>query len=277
MTYTVAGTCGSSATQSVTINAAPQAGFSYATPGMGAACAGGTGTFAPVLATGATAGTFSSTTGLSLNATTGVISLATSTAGTYVITNTVAASGGCAAVTSTASFTVNSIPATPTLSTTGTPATGITLTSTAATGNQFYLNGNPIAGATGQTYLVNSGKNNGSYTVVVTGTGGCSSAASAPIVVTVTATAPAATLTTLTVYPNPTRDGHLTLELSGYREAVAVTVVNAVGQRVYEGTISGSALTQKQTLNLSELATGVYLLQARTASGGIEIRRFVRE
>ncbi|MGI4875453.1 MAG: T9SS type A sorting domain-containing protein [Janthinobacterium lividum] len=277
VTYTVAGACGSSATQSVIINAAPTAGFSYATPGTGAACAGGTGTFAPILVTGATAGAFSSTTGLSLNAMTGVISLAGSTAGTYTITNTVAASGGCAAVTSTTTFTVNPIPATPTLAVSGTPVTGITLTSSSATGNQFYLNGVAVTGATSQTYLVNSGKNNGSYTVVVTGTGGCSSATSAAVAVTVTATATAATLTKLTVYPNPTRDGYLTLELSGYREAVAVTVVNAVGQRVYEGTISGSALTQKQTLNLSELATGVYLLQARTASGGVEIRRFVRE
>ena len=282
-TYTVtntiaaAGGCAATtATASITITAAPTAGFSYATPGTGAACAGGTGTFAPTLATGATAGTYSSTTGLSLNATTGVISLAGSAAGSYTITNTVAASGGCAAVTSTATFTVNPVPATPTLTTSGTPATGITLTSSAATGNQFYLGGVLIPGATAQTYLINSGTRNGSYTVVVTGTGGCT-ATSAAVNITVTATATAQAATSLTVYPNPTPDGQVQLELSGYREAVQLTISNTLGQRVQETTLPASALSRPQSLDLSALPAGVYVLQARTASGGVEVRRLVRE
>ncbi|MGI4865681.1 MAG: GEVED domain-containing protein [Janthinobacterium lividum] len=276
VTYTVAGACGSSSTQSVTITAAPTAGFSYPTT---TACAGTAATRTPALATGATAGTYSlpTATGLSINATTGVVTIGTTAvAGTYTVTNTVAASGGCAAVTSTATLTITAAPATPTLTTSGTPATGILLTSSAATGNQFYLNGVLIPGATAQTYLINSGTKNGSYTVTVTNAAGCS-ATSAAVNVTVTATAPVAAATSLTVFPNPTHDGLLTLELSGYRETVQVTVVNALGQRVYETTLSGSALTQRQTLNLSELATGVYLLQARTATGGLELRRIVRE
>jgi hypothetical protein len=276
VTYTVAGTCGSSSTQSVTINAAPTAGFSYPTTTI---CAGTATTRTPTLATGATAGTYSlpTATGLSVNATTGVVTIgATAVAGTYTVTNTVAASGGCAAVISTATFTISAAPTTPTLTTSGTPATGILLTSSAATGNQFYLNGVVIPSATGQTYLINSGTKNGSYTVTVTNAAGCS-ATSAAVNVTVTAATPGAAAASLTVYPNPTRDGLLTLELSGYREAVQVSVVNALGQRVYETTLSGTALTQHQTLNLSHLATGVYLLQARTASGSVEQRRIVRE
>ncbi|RZK60347.1 MAG: T9SS type A sorting domain-containing protein [Hymenobacter sp.] len=276
VTYTVSGACGSSSTQSITLTNAATAGFGYATPATGAACAGGTGTFAPTLAAGATAGTYSSTTGLSLNATTGVISLAGSTAGTYTITNTVAASGGCAAVTSTTTFTVNPVPATPTLTTSGTPATGILLTSSAASGNQFYLNGVLIAGATAQSYLVNSGARNGSYTVVVTGTGGCS-ATSAAVSVTVTATAPAQAATSLTVYPNPTPDGQVTLLLSGYREAVQLTISNTLGQRVQEATLPAAALSRPQALDLSALPAGVYVLQAHTASGGVEVRRIVRD
>ncbi|MGI4873980.1 MAG: beta strand repeat-containing protein [Janthinobacterium lividum] len=278
VTYTVAGTCGSSSTQSVTITAPQTAGFSYATPASGTACAGGNGNFAAVLATGATAGTFSvSPIGVSVNATTGALSLAGAAAGTYTVTNTVAASGGCAASTSTATFTVNPLPATPVLTPSGTAATGITLTSSATTGNQFYLNGVAVSGATGQTYLVNSGTKNGAYTVVATSAAGCASATSAAVNVTVTATAGATATTSLTVYPNPTRDGLLTLELSGYREAVALRLTNALGQVVYTGEVSGSALTQKQALNLSELATGVYVLQARTASGEVQTRRIVRE
>ncbi|WP_201986714.1 beta strand repeat-containing protein [Hymenobacter rubidus] len=275
VTYAVSGTCGASSTQSITINAAPTASFAYPTPALGAACAGGTGTFAPSIGVGATAGTFSSTTGLAINATTGVISLATSTAGTYTITNTV--TGNCAPVTSTSTFTVNPIPATPTITVSGTPATGITLTSSSPTGNQFYLGGVLVPGATGQSYLINSGTRNGIYTVVVTSAAGCSSTASAPTTVTVTASRSAQAGTTLELYPNPTRDGQLTLALSGYHETVTLSVVNALGQRVFEGTVSGNALNQKQTLNLGALPAGMYLLQARTASGSVEVRRIVRE
>ena len=284
-TYTVTNTVAASggcaqttATASVTITAAPAAGFSYPTPGTGAACAGGTGTFAPTLASGATAGTFTAVpTGLSLNATTGVITLSGSAAGSYTITNTVAASGGCAATSGTASFTVNPVPATPTLSASGTPGTGITLTSSSATGNQFYRDGILVSGATGQTYLINSGTRNGSYTVVVTGAGGRASASSAAVVVAVTASAPAQAATSLTLYPNPTPDGHLTVELTGYHEAVQLTISNALGQRVYETTLAAATLAHPQALNLSALPGGVYVLQARTASGGVEVRRLVRE
>ncbi|RZK37135.1 MAG: T9SS type A sorting domain-containing protein, partial [Hymenobacter sp.] len=173
-------------------------------------------------------------------------------------------------------FTVNPVPATPTLTTSGTPATGITLTSSATTGNQFYLNGVLIAGATAQTYLINSGTKNGSYTVVATGTGGCT-ATSAAVNVTVTATATAQAATSLTVYPNPTPDGQVMLALSGYRETVQLTVSNTLGQRVQEATLPAAALGRPQALDLSALPAGVYVLQARTASGGVEVRRIVRE
>ncbi|MGI4872841.1 MAG: pectinesterase family protein [Janthinobacterium lividum] len=275
VTYTVAGTCGSSSTQSVSITKAATAGFTFPAT---TTCAGSAATLTPTMTTGATAGTFTlpTATGLSINATTGAVTVgATAAAGTYTITNTVAASGACAAVTSTATLTVTATPATPTIAISGTAATGITLTSSATTGNQFYLNGVLIAGATGQTYLVNSGTKNGSYTVV-NSTGGCSSAASPVVTVVVTATANALAGTSLTLYPNPTHDGLLTLELNGYRDAIALSIVNTLGQRVFERTVSGNALTQKQLLDLSNLAPGVYMLQARTASGEMEVRRVVR-
>jgi len=245
-------------------------------------CAGTAATLVPVLASGATAGTFSFATpppaGVTLDPTTGVVtvSAAPTTAGYYLINNTVPASGSCGPVLSQATFTVRAVPPTPALISTGTPATGITLISSVSTGNQFYRNGVAIAGATGPTYFINSGAQNGSYTVAVTDTWGCS-ATSAPIAITVTASAAAAASPRLAIYPNPTHDGLLTLELTGYREPLAWQLVNTLGQRVAEGTASGSALPQKQTLNLSALPSGVYLLLARTASGTIETRRLVRE
>jgi hypothetical protein len=84
--------------------------------------------------------------------------------------------------------TVNPIPATPTI-TPGGPTTfctggGVTLTSSSASGNQWFLNGNPIAGATNQVYTASA---SGNYTVTVT-TSGCSSAPSAITTITVNST-----------------------------------------------------------------------------------------
>ncbi|RZK58951.1 MAG: T9SS type A sorting domain-containing protein, partial [Hymenobacter sp.] len=127
------------------------------------------------------------------------------------------------------------------------------------------------------TYLVNSGTKNGSYTVVATNASGCSSAVSAAVSVTVTATTTAQPVTSLTVYPNPTPNGQLTLEMSGYREAVQLTISNTLGQQVQARTLTPAALARPLALDLSALPTGVYVLQARTASGSLEVRRIVRE
>jgi hypothetical protein len=103
---------------------------------------------------------------------------------------TVVTSLGCSSAASApATVTVNPIPATPTITPGGPtsfcPGGSVTLTSSSATGNQWYLNGNPIGGATSQQYVANA---SGDYSVTVT-SGGCTSLASAA--------------TTVTVNPNP--------------------------------------------------------------------------
>ncbi|MDQ2770981.1 MAG: T9SS type A sorting domain-containing protein [Bacteroidota bacterium] len=269
VTYSVGGPCASSATTSVTITAAPVAAFSYANA---AYCASATNP-APVVPATSTAGAFSSTTGLVINATTGVINLATSTAGVYTVTNTVAAAGGCATATATTQVTINARPATPTLSAQYNGPT-TTLTSSSATGNQFYLNGTLITGATGQTYVVNSTAQYGPYTVVVTNANGCASLPSTTITVT-SALKPLAG-SSLSVFPNPTRDGKLNVELTGYRQAVELTVLNALGQLVFTGTVPASTGTTTRVVDLSQLPTGIYILRAKT-EGGLDTRRLVRE
>ena len=77
----------------LTVTDAPTAGFTYAGP----YCQTG-GVPLPTLDAGATSGTYTATpSGLTLNGATGAITLVTSTPGTYTVTNTVAAAGGCAA------------------------------------------------------------------------------------------------------------------------------------------------------------------------------------
>ncbi|RAK63814.1 pectinesterase family protein [Hymenobacter edaphi] len=276
-TYTVtntvaaAGGCAAAtSTAQVTITAPATASFGYVVAGF--LCAGSPGTLNATLGAGATAGTFTSTTGLSLNATTGAINLTASTAGTYTVTNTVAAAGGCAAVTSTATVAISPRPAQPTVTVQyTTPGTAI-LTSSAATGNQWYLNGVIISGATGQTYTANGTANPGAYTVVVTGTGGCASLASTGL--TVTAAGKPLAGSSLSVFPNPTHDGRLTLELSGYAKAAHLTVLNALGQVVREQAVAPGQRTV--TVDLTAQPAGVYLLRVRT-DGGADLRRVVRE
>jgi gliding motility-associated-like protein len=103
ITYTTAGPCASSGTTTVSITGAPAATFSYTGSPY---CQNGTDP-SPVFSGGGTGGVFSSSAGLNINPANGTITLASSTAGTYTVTNTIPASGGCASVTATANIMIN--------------------------------------------------------------------------------------------------------------------------------------------------------------------------
>ncbi|MDF2436261.1 MAG: hypothetical protein K0Q95_637 [Bacteroidota bacterium] len=106
ITYTSPSPCSSTSTTSVTITNAPVATFSYTASPY---CQNATDP-SPVFSGGGVAGSFSSTAGLVfVNASTGEVDLSASTAGTYTVTNTIPASGGCPAVTATASITINAV------------------------------------------------------------------------------------------------------------------------------------------------------------------------
>jgi hypothetical protein len=139
-TYTVTysfsnGTCSSTATASVTINALPTASISY---GGSPYCATGT---ANVTQTGQMGGTYSSTSGLSINASTGAINLGTSTSGTYTVTYSF--SNGTCSSTATANVTVNALP-TITLGTSpsvayGSTTAGLPYTATTGSPSQYSI------------------------------------------------------------------------------------------------------------------------------------------
>ena len=91
-----------STTTNIVVTAAPNATITYAaSPYCNAA---GTAT---VTRTGNAGGVYTSTIGLVINATTGDVNTLTSTPGTYVVTYTVAAAGGCAVYTTTTNITIN--------------------------------------------------------------------------------------------------------------------------------------------------------------------------
>ena len=91
VTKTIAGTCPDTKTQSITVTAIFDASFSY---NSAVYCTGAPNPL-PAFPAGSSGGVFSSTTGLVINGTTGEINLSTSTPGTYTVTNTIAATGGC--------------------------------------------------------------------------------------------------------------------------------------------------------------------------------------
>ncbi|MBC7449479.1 MAG: hypothetical protein H7330_15620, partial [Hymenobacteraceae bacterium] len=187
VTYAVGGSCAASQAQTIVLQAAPSAAFSYDSENP-LPCAGSSGTLMISFGPGATGGSFSATpTGLSLDNQTGAIDLATSQPGTYTVTNTLAAANGCAAASATASVTINAVP-TAAIATNG-PTTfcqggSVTLTASGGGPNAQYVWSTDVIT---QSITVST---SGTYSVTVTTGAGCS--ASAAVTITVTPQASAA-------------------------------------------------------------------------------------
>ncbi len=152
-------------------------------------------------------------------------------------------------------LTVNPIPATAIIS-----ANGTVLTSSVVAGNQWFQDGNPISGATSQTYTVTE---NGSYSVEVT-QNGCSSLSSAVIAFT--------TLglnyvdlneSGISIYPNPSNGTFSILILDETNEIYSIVIYSEVGMKVQE-------ITENLGTNMnvsSNLLTGVYFLKINSSKG----------
>ncbi|MBH8569974.1 T9SS type A sorting domain-containing protein [Microvirga sp. STS02] len=152
---------------------------------------------------------------------------------------------------------------------------GNVLTSNFPTGNQWYLNGQPIAGATGQSIVATT---SGTYTVRATVVvGGTSYTTPMSAAQTVLSAQRALAGASLSVAPNPTPDGRLSVVLTGYRLPVELTVLDALGRTVGRAAIaSPNPQGAAQALDLTGVGAGVYVLQVRTAAS-LETRRIVRE
>ena len=171
--------------------------------------------------------------------------------GNYTVT--VTGGNSCTATSSITTVTVNPIPATPAI-TPGGPTTfcaggSVTLTSSSATGNQWYLDGNPIGSATNQIYSATA---TGSYTVIVT-TSGCVSASSAATAVTVKA---------VPATPTVTPGGPTTFCAGG---SVTLTSSGAAGN---QWNLNGNPIGGATNQTFSAAAAGSYTVTV-TAGGCI--------
>ncbi len=139
---------------------------------------------------------------------------------------------------------------------------GMVLTSSSATNNQWYLDGNPIPDATSQSYTTTV---SGSYQVGVSYRTGCTAMSDA---VSVTA------ITTgideneeIQIFPNPAKNQ---LSITGVAKA-RVEVFNFQGQSIYSTEISGLS----SQLDISKLPCGVYSMRL-TTSDGIYVKKLFK-
>lgn len=134
---------------------------------------------------------------------------------------------------------------------------GNVLSSDAASGNQWLLNGNPINGATGQTHTATA---SGNYTVQVTDAGGCTMTSN-QINYTITAVPnidPAQI--GLVVSPVPAR-GKFEMKLrTTTKDDLDISLINTTGQQVYRMTIPDFIGQLTRTIE-PKVAAGVYYLR----------------
>ncbi len=181
-------------------------------------------------------------------------------AGTHTITYSYTdPNTGCSNSTSK-TITVNPLPAVPTISTNGS-----TFTSSAATGNQWYLNGNAVNGATNQTFTCTG---NGNYTVCVTDANGCKSC-SAVLNFTTFSISENQSAHDIAVYPNPF-SGELTITAGGRTGTVAI--YNTLGEKIYSSQITDQSLT----INLGEVPKGIYFVRV-SANNETTVRKIIKQ
>jgi hypothetical protein len=143
-------------------------------------------------------------------------------------------------------------PAKPLITVTGQDTPTPFMTSSAASGNQWYRNGTTIPGATNDNYTVIAG---GSYTVVVSVDNCTSLAADEETFSIVTAVEDPAFA--IKVYPNPIADAVI-VDVSDWQGTTAIdlTLYDAFGHRLYHA--PGNAVT---TIPVVSYPAGIYLLK----------------
>ncbi|HLP13747.1 MAG TPA: T9SS type A sorting domain-containing protein [Flavobacteriales bacterium] len=186
-----------------------------------------------------------------------------------VVTCILGSSDPCASPSSVTSagitMTVNPTPASPTIT-----MSGADLVSSSATGNQWYLDGVLIPGATSQTYTPTA---NGTYTVVVTESG-CSSPSSAGTFLNNVSIVEIDNVFGLTVYPNP-NNGEFTVNFNGaMNKEFKLRLTNAIGQVVYTENLRGTGSKLSVVVKVKDVQTGMYNLTL-TSEGTEVIKKVV--
>ena len=154
------------------------------------------------------------------------------------------------------SFCIN--PVKPSIVTDGLNTGFITLTSSAAVGNQWFLNGVSITGETSETIAV-TGSNVGTYTVQIT-TDDCISEMSDPVALIITGDFSSFSGSVI-AFPNPAED---IIGVSGLRNREVQAQISDLNGRI--APIHFEAINNLHRANVENLSRGVYII--RILDGG---------
>ena len=167
----------------------------------------------------------------------------------YYFYNMHVVSNGCASVTRQPATVINPV----------ITQNGAALQSNIATGNQWYLNNELIAGATGQTYVPQKSGNYQLKNIIVTG---CT--AISPVYTFIKADAVINTPNEIkmSVFPVPaTTELNVTL-VAPQDGDLTISLLNTIGKTVYTKTTAIKAGNFSTTFSVADLFTGTYILRA---------------
>lgn len=126
---------------------------------------------------------------------------------------------------------------------------------------QWYLNGNPIAGATRAQHIAVA---SGTYTVEYANAAGCSQAISEPMEVIMTSIDELTEGFGAVVFPNP-GNGKFTVQLDMKQPGnVEIVFTDNVGKQLYHATETTTTLVYTKDFDFTDLPSGVYFLKVRS-------------
>ncbi|GAA4091867.1 hypothetical protein GCM10022392_12300 [Mucilaginibacter panaciglaebae] len=140
---------------------------------------------------------------------------------------------------------------------------GVTLTSNYPTGNQWYLDGKPIQGASGQTF---SAQQSGTYYVIVTLNTGCMVQSDNFAYALVALHPGTDTDIGLITFPQPADKILNVLFKADATDNLTLSLINSKGTMVYSKTQAIAAGNFSTTINVANLAPGTYVLRTKLGS-----------
>ena len=179
---------------------------------------------------------------------------------TYTVTGTDA--NGCSS-TDSVTLSLFPLPSVPVIS-----QNVAVLTSTSAATYQWYFNGNPIGGATNQSYTPTQ---NGQYYVVITDTNGCQ-AFSSTVTMSDVGMSEFNINGGLSLYPNPT-NGNFFVATDLNHQSATMEMISVTGQIVYSEQLEADGFIRKE-LNAG-VDDGSYLVRITLSDGTVKLGRVV--
>jgi hypothetical protein len=182
-----------------------------------------------------------------------------------IITLEMSVSGGCftqsQVVSTPVSMTVNPLPASPVIS-----ANGINLSSNMTSGNQWFLNGNPIQGANGQNFTIQT---SGWYTVRFTNSSNCSNVSDSVFVI-MTSSSNMSLDQSVRVMPNPFVDVfYLNVDQAyGDLKGATYSITDLMGRQI----VKSQRLDYTNRIDLTDQENGMYIIQVDQALSRSVIR-----